>query len=85
MNRFAIVAAVCMTAALCANAARQYWRGTDENPVWDLTTANWAESTTTTTLVQYQNGTATSVPEATFSSTGATDVMIDAGGTVVRH
>ena len=74
------VTTACVAVALCASAARQYWRGADENPVWDLTTANWAESTTTTTLVQYQNGTASSVPEATFSSTGATDVMVDAGG-----
>ena len=76
----AVVAAACVAAALCANAARQYWRGTDEYPVWDLTTANWAADTTTSTLRTYQNGTASSLPEATFSSTGAEDVTIDAGG-----
>ena len=73
-------AAACMAAALGANAARQYWRGTTENPVWDLTTANWAADTTTSTLRTYQNGTASSVPEATFSSTGAENVTIDDGG-----
>ena len=73
-------AAACMSAALDANAARQYWRGTTENPVWDLTTANWAADTTTSTLRTYQNGTASSVPEATFSSTGVENVTIDDGG-----
>lgn len=73
-------AALALAAAINAEAARQYWRGTDNNPVWDLTSANWAADTTTTTLKTYQNGTTSTNPEATFASVGAMDVTVDPDG-----
>ena len=49
-TRFA-VAAACMAAALCANAAENFmWRGTTENAVWDTTSLNWASDGSTTAL-----------------------------------
>lgn len=74
------LAALAFVAAINAEAARQYWRGTDNNPVWDLTSANWAADTTTTTLTTYQNGTTSTNPEATFASIGAMDVTVDPDG-----
>ena len=73
----AAIAAACMVAALCANAA-QYWRGTTANPVWDLTTANWASSASATTYSTYQNNTTGSQPY--FDAGGATDVTVNADG-----
>ena len=77
VNKAIIAATTCVAAALCANAA-QYWRGTTENPVWDLTTANWASSSSATTYSTYQNNTSSSQPY--FDAGGATDVTVDPDG-----
>ena len=79
MKRLMISAAACAAAVLCANAA-QYWRGTTDNPVWDLTTANWAADATTTARKTFTNGTASTNPETTFDADGAADVTVDNGG-----
>ena len=73
----ALAAATALSLALNASAA-QYWRGTTDNPVWDLTTANWASSASATTYSTYQNNTSSSQPY--FDAGGATDIMVDEGG-----
>lgn len=73
----AVVAMALAFAALGASAA-QYWRGTAENPVWDLTTANWASSSTATTYSQYQNNSTSSQPY--FDAGGVADVTVDPAG-----
>ena len=77
MKKVMILAVACVAAALCANAA-QYWRGTTDNPVWDLTTANWASSASATTYSTYQNNTSSSQPY--FDAGGATDITVDQDG-----
>ena len=77
MKRLIIFAVTCVAAALCASAA-QYWRGTTDNPVWDLTTANWGSSASATTYSTYQNNTSSSQPY--FDAGGATDITVDPDG-----
>ena len=74
---YPLVTALICAAALDADAA-QYWRGTTGNPVWDLTTANWASSASATTYSTYQNNTSSSQPY--FDAGGATDIMVDEDG-----
>jgi hypothetical protein len=74
---YPLVTALICAAALDASAA-QYWRGTTDNPVWDLTTANWASSASATTYSTYQNNTSSSQPY--FDAGGATDIMVDEDG-----
>ena len=71
------LAALAFVATLDVGAA-QYWRGTTDNPVWDLTTANWASSASATTYSTYQNNTSSSQPY--FDAGGATDIMVDEDG-----
>lgn len=74
---YPLATALICAAALDAGAA-QYWRGTTDNPVWDLTTANWASSASATTYSTYQNNTSSSQPY--FDAGGATDIMVDEDG-----
>ena len=72
---FALVAA-----ALDAEAANYFWRGTAENPVWDATTANWASSASATARTAYVNNSSSSGSNPTLDADGATDITVDAGG-----
>ena len=81
MNKtpFSILTAAATVAFATFNAsAAQYWRGTTGNPVWDLTTANWASSASATTYSTYQNDTSSSQPY--FDAGGATDIEVDEDG-----
>ncbi|MBR2838448.1 MAG: hypothetical protein IKE55_06685 [Kiritimatiellae bacterium] len=64
--------------AFCANAYTTfYWHGTADNPVWDLTMANWRLAGASSDSAYHNNNSDTI---ANFSSGYATDVSVDAGG-----
>ena len=74
LARFA-VAAACMAAAICANAAENFmWRGTTENAVWDTTSLNWASDGSTTARKAWVNSASNSNPR--FDSQGAKDITV---------
>jgi len=74
MNKLLIMTGAA-AAALCANADDFYWRGTTENSIWDLTTANWSLNGSP---AAFHNNANASV--AHFDGQGATDVSVQSGG-----
>ena len=58
--------------------ADQYWRGTDANPVWDTTTANWASSESGTTFSVYENK--YEQTRLHFDQQGASDINVCSDG-----
>ena len=74
----AAVAAICTGITLAAHAENFVWRGTTDNPVWDTTSQNWANDSSTTTRKVWVNNSSSSNPK--FDSQGATDITVDAAG-----
>ena len=75
MKRLVIFAVACVVAVLFANATNYTWRGTEENPVWGTTTANWLSGES---MVPWVNDSSSSSPK--FDSQGATNITVDAAG-----
>ena len=74
----AVVVIACVTLALCASAETFIWRGTTENPDWDIVSENWASDASTANRKAWVNNSSSSNPK--FDSNGATDITVMAEG-----
>ena len=71
--------AVCMAAALCANAYTYfYWRGPVDNAIWDTTTANWSSTYAGSASTTYHNNNNDTIVK--FDNGGASNLTVDDGG-----
>ena len=79
MKKVMILAAVCVAAALCANAYTYfYWRGPVDNAIWDTTTANWSSSSTGSASTTYHNNSNDTIVK--FDGGGASNLTVDDDG-----
>ena len=79
VNKVIIAATTCVAAALSANAYTYfYWRGPTDNPIWDLTTANWSSSSAGSASTTYNNSNNDTIVK--FDGGGASNITVDDGG-----
>ncbi len=76
----ALAAALLFAAATTASAGNFYWRGADDNPVWDTTSLNWASDSSTTSRKAWVNDSSSSGSNPRFDSQGATDITVTGDG-----
>ncbi|MBQ3289609.1 MAG: hypothetical protein IJH50_09400 [Kiritimatiellae bacterium] len=74
----AVVVIACVTLALRASAETFIWRGTTENPDWDMVSENWASDASSANRKAWVNNSSSSNPK--FDSNGATDITVMAEG-----
>ena len=85
MNKLTITLSAAATVALAlttinASAGNFMWRGTDDNPVWDTTSLNWASDGSTSSRKAWVNDSSSSGSNPRFDSQGAKDITVTADG-----
>ena len=76
----ALAAATALFLAHNASAGNFYWRGTDDNPVWDTTSLNWASSGSDSARKAWVNDSSSSGSNVSFDSQGAKDITVTDDG-----
>ena len=77
---FALAATAALAFAMNADAGNFLWRGTDDNPVWDTTSLNWASDSSSSSRKAWVNNSTSSGSNPRFDSQGAKDITVTAEG-----